>query len=193
VHVPDETDEALRDLVRAWNGARQDLRQAKQRLKSFLLVHGVRYEGNANWKEPHRRWLARFTFPQAWSQMALEEHRRAVEDRLAQSQRLEQLLRQEVVHWRLYPVIQALQALRGVQFTVAVGVIAETGDLSRFHNPRQLMDWLGLGAQRRQHRHTHPQRTHHQGRQCAGPAPADRSGLELSLQRQGQSHHPAPA
>jgi transposase len=144
VHVPDETDEALRDLVRAWNGARQDLRQAKQRLKSFLLVHGVRYEGNANWKEPHRRWLARFTFPQAWSQMALEEHRRAVEDRLAQSQRLEQLLRQEVVHWRLYPVIQALQALRGVQFTVAVGVIAETGDLSRFHNPRQLMDWLGL-------------------------------------------------
>jgi transposase len=78
VHVPDETDEAFRDLVRAWNGARQDLRQAKQRLKSFLLVHGVRYEGNANWKEPHRRWLARFSFPQAWSQMAFEEHRRTV-------------------------------------------------------------------------------------------------------------------
>lgn len=144
VHVPDERDEAFRDLVRAWNGARQDLRQAKQRLKSFLLVHGVRYEGNANWKEPHRRWLSRFSFPQAWSQMAFEEHRRAVEDRLAQSQRLEQLLRQEAVHWHLYPVIQALQALRGVQFTVAVGLIAETGDLSRFHNPRQLMDWLGL-------------------------------------------------
>src|SRR3546814_12836420 len=30
VHVPDERDEAFRDLVRAWGGAKSDLRQAKQ-------------------------------------------------------------------------------------------------------------------------------------------------------------------
>lgn len=144
VHVPGERDEAFRDLVRAWSGAKNDLRQARQRLKSFLLVHGVRYTGNADWKEAHRRWLARFTFPEPWSQIAFEEHRRSIEDRMAQCLRLEKLLREVAPQWRLYPVIQALQALRGVQFTVAVGVIAEVGDLARFHNPRQLMDWLGL-------------------------------------------------
>lgn len=144
VHVPGERDEAFRDLVRAWSGAKNDLRQARQRLKSFLLVHGVRYTGTANWKDPHRRWLAHFTFPEPWSQMAFEEHRRTIEDRLAQCQRLELLLREVAPQWRLYPVIQALQAMRGVQFTVAAGVIAETGDLSRFENPRQLMDWIGL-------------------------------------------------
>jgi hypothetical protein len=39
------------------------LKQAKQRLKSFLLVHDVRYTGKANWNEAHRHWLARFVFP----------------------------------------------------------------------------------------------------------------------------------
>jgi transposase len=144
VHVPDERDEAFRDLVRTWGGAKEDLKQAKQRLKSFLLVHGVRYTGNADWRDAHRRWLSRFTFPENWSQLAFEEHRRSVEDRLAQCQRLEQVLRDAAPDWRFYPVIQALQALRGVQFTVAVGVISEAGDLSRFDNPRQLMAWLGL-------------------------------------------------
>jgi transposase len=41
-------------------------------------------------------------------------------------------------------VVEALQALRGVQFTVAVTTVAELGDLTRFDNPRQLMNYLGL-------------------------------------------------
>lgn len=32
VHVPDVQDEAMRDLVRAWGAAKQDMRQARQRL-----------------------------------------------------------------------------------------------------------------------------------------------------------------
>lgn len=48
VHVPDATDEAFRDLVRVWGATRQDLAKAKQRLKSFLLVHDVRYSGKGN-------------------------------------------------------------------------------------------------------------------------------------------------
>jgi hypothetical protein len=55
VHVPDEGDEAFRDLVRAWGAAKEDVKRAKQRLKSFLLVHGVRYEGKGDWNEAHKR------------------------------------------------------------------------------------------------------------------------------------------
>jgi transposase len=40
-------------------------------------------------------------------------------------------------------VVDALQALRGVQFTVAVTTVAELGDRTRFDNPRQLMNYLG--------------------------------------------------
>ena len=51
----------------------------------------------------------------------------------------------------------ALQAMRGIQFTSAVGLVSELGDLSRFDHPRQLMAWLGVtpsehssGSKRRQ-------------------------------------------
>jgi transposase len=41
-------------------------------------------------------------------------------------------------------VVDALQALRGVQFTAAVTMVAELGDLTRFDSPRALMNFLGL-------------------------------------------------
>jgi len=58
--------------------------------------------------------------------------------------RLELELAEHVKTWRLSPVVEALQALRGVRFTVAVTAIAELGDLTRFEKPRQLMSFLGL-------------------------------------------------
>lgn len=71
--------------------------------------------------------------------------------------RLEAALREPAPAWRLPPVVQALQARRGVQFTVAVTLIAARGDLTRFDNPRPLMRSWGLtpsedsrGARRRQ-------------------------------------------
>lgn len=67
---------------------RDDLKQAKQRLKSFLLVHDVRYTGKANWNEAHRRWLARFVFAHANSHLAFQEHLHSIDDRLAQCERL---------------------------------------------------------------------------------------------------------
>ena len=47
-------------------------------------------------------------------------------------------------NWLFYPVVKAIQALRGVRLLVATGVIAELGDLSRFDHPRKLMSYLGL-------------------------------------------------
>ena len=73
-----------------------------------------------------------------------QKHLHSIGDRLAQCERLERLLREAATEWRFYPVIQALQAMRGVQFTVAIGLLAEIGEFSRFETPRQLMAWLGL-------------------------------------------------
>jgi transposase len=144
VYVPSVEDEAFRDLARAWASAREDLKQARQRLKSFLLSHGVRYIGRADWRAAHRRWLSKYSFESAWRQLAFDEHRRTIEDRLAQCDRLEAALREAVVEWSFYPAALALQAMRGIQFITAVGMLSELGDLSRFEHPRQLMAWLGI-------------------------------------------------
>jgi len=59
-------------------------------------------------------------------------------------QRLEAELQTQVQTWRWAPVVEAIQALRGVQVTAAVTLIAELGDLTRFENPKQLLSYLGL-------------------------------------------------
>lgn len=46
--------------------------------------------------------------------------------------------------YALYPVVQALQTLRGVQLVIAATLVAEIGDIGRFDHPRQLMAYLGL-------------------------------------------------
>jgi len=69
---------------------------------------------------------------------------RAVTEQHERLPRLERELHEEVKGWRLYPVVEAIQALRGIQFTAAVTLIAELGDLTRFATPRQLMSYLGL-------------------------------------------------
>jgi transposase len=46
--------------------------------------------------------------------------------------------------WSLRPVVNALQALRGLALVAAATLVAELGDITRFDNPRQLMAYLGL-------------------------------------------------
>jgi transposase len=94
--------------------------------------------------------------------MVFQEYVRAVQEHTARLQRLEQELHAHVQTWRLYPVVEALQALRGVQCTVA-----EMGALTRFDSPPELMQFLGLtpsedssGAQRRQGSITQAGNTH---------------------------------
>ena len=53
VYVPESTDEAIRDLCRARTDAVDDHRRCRHRLKGFLLRHGFRYQGKANWSQPH--------------------------------------------------------------------------------------------------------------------------------------------
>jgi transposase len=144
VYVPDVPDEAIRDLARAREDALHDLNAARFRLKALLLRHDIRYVGRANWGADHVRWLARLVLPTPAQQIVFQEYVRTITERTELLQRLEAELLEQAKPWRLYPVVEALQALRGVQFTVAITTIAELGDLTRFDNPRQLMSYLGL-------------------------------------------------
>jgi transposase len=144
VYVPKVEDEAIRDLCRAREDAIHDLKAAKFRLKAFLLRHDVRYVGRATWGPAHLRWLSEVVCPTAAQAIVLQEYVRAVTEQTERLQRLEQELQEHVNTWRLQPVVEALQGLRGVQFIVAVTLVAELGDLTRVDNPRQLMSDLGL-------------------------------------------------
>ncbi len=144
IHVPDVEDEARRDLSRGRYDALQDLKRSKRRLKSFLLRHDMRYEGRASWNAAHLRWLAQVVCPTPPQQIVFQEYLRAVTEQHERRQRLERELHEAVKSWRLYPMVEALQALRGVELTGAVILASELGHISRFDHPRQLMAYLGL-------------------------------------------------
>lgn len=144
VYVPQVEDEAIRDLSQAREDAMKDLKSAKLRLKSFLLRQDIRYEGRANWGPAHLRWLGNVACQPPAQQIVFQEYVRAINERHERVQRLEFELRGQVADWRMKPVVEAIQALRGVQFITAATVIAELGDITRFDNPRQLMGYLGL-------------------------------------------------
>jgi len=68
----------------------------------------------------------------------------AVEEASERLLRLTRAIEAELEHWRWRPVVEALQALRGVSAIHAVRIVAELGDLSRFASPRSLTGYLGL-------------------------------------------------
>jgi transposase len=82
--------------------------------------------------------------PTPAQQIVFQEYVRVVKEHAKRLQRLEQELQEQVQTWRLQPVVEAVQGLRRMQFTVAVTTVAELGDLTRFEHPRQLMKYLGL-------------------------------------------------
>jgi len=144
IYIPTAEDEALRDLVRAREDAVGLSTQAKHRLKAFLRRQGRRYPGRAGWTVAYRRWLADLSFPLPPQHIALQEYRDTIDETERRVERITDQLRQITPTSRWAPVVDALQALRGVSFVTAVGLVVEIGDIRRFDHPRRLMAFLGL-------------------------------------------------
>lgn len=144
VWVPDTRHEAMRELTRARDAARQDLTRKRQQVSSLLLRLGRIYPGVRTWNARHRSWLANLKLDHREQRFVLEEMLQAERQAGERIERLEQAIREAVADWSLAPIVPALMAMRGIDLVSAVTVLAEVGDLSRFKSPRQLMAYLGL-------------------------------------------------
>ena len=144
VYVPDDQDEAMRDLSRSREDAVIAARKAKQRLKAFLLRNGLTYSGRSQWSKAYFNWLADIGMPHPAQQVALQEYINSVHETLNRVDRLTEQIRQMVPDWHLAPIVSALQSARGISLITAVTLLTEIGDLSRFNKPAQLMAYLGL-------------------------------------------------
>ncbi len=145
VWVPDQEQEAMRDLTRAREDMKGLERITKQRLNAFLLRHGRNYDrGKCRWTQAHSRWLAGLKFENTVQQIVFQEYIEAVKQAAGRVSGLEHEMAQALKTWELAPMVEALMALRGVKLITAMTVLAELGDLSRFTSPSQLMAYLGL-------------------------------------------------
>jgi transposase len=150
VWVPDEGHEALRDLVRAREAAKQDQVRARHRLSKFLLRHGRRPPaGIRPWTLRYLDWVGQqVEFEQPAQEYTKQDYLHEVEHSNNRVQRLEVAIREAVklAPAKMQEVVQALQSLRGIAEISAVTIVSELGQISRFARARQLMAYSGAVA-----------------------------------------------
>ncbi len=145
VWVPDEHQEAMRDLVRLRDDMKRQLQVARQQLNAFVLRHGHSWpKKKSRWTQAHFNWLEGLKFPCSLDYVVLGEYIDAVKEacrRIGEVSKHIELAREQ---WSLGGVVNALVALRGVDKLSATVLMAELGDISRFDKASQLFSYLGL-------------------------------------------------
>ena len=144
VSVPEPQTEAMRDLERARGDAKNAERVTRHQLDKFLLRHGRIWSGKTKWTQAHLAWVRSQPFELTTLRRVCDDGLTAVEQARQRVDQLTRDLTEQVATWSQRPLVQALQALRGVQIVSAVVLAAEVGDYRRFASPRQLMAYLGL-------------------------------------------------
>jgi transposase len=144
VWVPDEAQEALRDLTRAREDMKRLQHVAKQRLLAFLLRHGRTYSGKTRWTQAHFRWLETLKFEQPIQQIVFQEYVDTVQAMTKRVTALDDQVESEGTESVFSSLIEGFMALRGINRLTATTVVAEIGDLRRFSNAPQLMKYLGV-------------------------------------------------
>jgi len=143
VAIPAAETEAMRDLERTRDDAKNAERSARHQLDKFLLRHGHRWS-ERKWTVRHLTWIRQRDFGNTAQVRVRDDYLRAEQEAGERVRRLEQDIAELVETWSLRPLVVALQALRGVQLLTAVILVAEIGDFRRFQSPGELMAYLGL-------------------------------------------------
>lgn len=145
VYPPSEADEALRDLLRAREDARNDLMAARHRISKMVLRYGLQFTGTkANWTLKHRAWLKGLRFDERHTQQAFENYVLAVEQTEERLKELDAHIEEAAKDVSRAKQVAWLRCLRGVDTVTAMTILAELHDFRRFTNPRDLMAYLGL-------------------------------------------------
>lgn len=142
--VPDRRQESVRDLMRARDDARKNVMSARHRLSKFLLRHGLRFREASAWGTKHWQWIRSIVMPEAYEQVVLVESIAALDARLKELGRLDDLVREAAQETEYAPLVAQLCVLRGIDVLSAMTILTELGDLRRFQSANQLMAAVGL-------------------------------------------------
>jgi transposase len=144
IHVPDEQQEAVRDLVRCRDDLRRDVLRWRHRVLKLLARHGRTYLAGRNWSQAHWRWIRAQRFDQPPLQRAFEATLFALEQALARQADLDTELESLATTEPYREPVAALRCFRGIGTLSALILLAEIVDFQRFRRPRHLMAYLGL-------------------------------------------------
>lgn len=143
VQPPTPADEAVRDLARARDDAREDLQRCRHRLSKLLLRRGLHYTGK-NWTQAHRRWLDSVSWTHAAERAVVDDYQLAIDHTEARLLALDACLAALADQEPYREPVGWLRCFRGIDTRTAMLILAELHDFRRFRSPRALMAFLGL-------------------------------------------------
>jgi transposase len=144
IHVPNEAEEAVRDLLRCRDDVRRDVLRWRHRVLKLLARHGRVYHDGRNWSQRHWRWIREQQFAPPALQRTLEASVFALEQALARLADLDQDVTALATTEPYRAPVGWLRCFRGIDTLSAMILIAEIIDFQRFPSPRELMAYLGL-------------------------------------------------
>jgi transposase len=143
VQPPTPAEEAVRDLARARDDAREDLQRARHRLGKLLLRRGLHFAGT-NWSRAHRRWIDTLAWVHAAERTVVEDYLLAIDQLEARLTELDARL-SEIAQTDPYrDPVAWLRCFRGIDTLTAILMVAELHDVRRFASAPALMAYLGL-------------------------------------------------
>jgi transposase len=143
VQPPTPEDEAVRDLVRARDDAREDLQRCRHRLGKLLLRRGLHYAGR-HWTRAHRAWIARVTWSYAAERVVVDDYLLAIDHTEARLRELDAQLQEIATREPYREPVGWLRCFRGIDTLTAIAIVAELHDFRRFASAPALMAYLGL-------------------------------------------------
>jgi transposase len=143
VRPPTLAEEAVRDLCRARDDAREDLQRCRHRLGKLLLRRGLHYSGR-NWTRAHRRWIDSLEWTQPSERIVVDDYLLAIDHVEARLIELDTQLTKLAQTEPYREPVGWLRCFRGIDTLTAMLILAELHDFRRFPNARALMAYLGL-------------------------------------------------
>jgi transposase len=143
VQPPTPENEAVRDLARARDDAREDLQRCRQRLGKLLLRRGLHFSGR-NWTRAHRQWIDNLASTHAAERAVVDDDLLAIDHTEARLGELDARLA-EIAETEPYrEPVGWLRCFRGIDTLTAMLILAELHDFRRFASAPALMAYLGL-------------------------------------------------
>jgi transposase len=143
VQPPSPADEAVRDLARARDDAREDLQRCRHRLGKLLLRRGLHFSGR-NWTRAHRTWIDHLSWTHAPERAVVDDYLLAIDQTEARLDELDVRLAELAAHDPYREPVGWLRCFRGIDTLSAMLILAELHDFRRFASARALMAYLGL-------------------------------------------------
>jgi len=144
VRPPTPDEEAVRDLCRARDDAREDLQRSRHRLGKLLLRRGLHYSAGRNWTRGHRRWIASLQWAHPSERVVVDDYLLAIDHLEARLIELDARL-VEIADTEPYRErVGWLRCFRGIDTLTAILMLAELHDFQRFPSAPALMAYVGL-------------------------------------------------